>query len=431
MENTHNFLLPKTNLMGMGAIKDLPNELLPWKLTKALIVTDKNIISLGWVEQVEKILKNLFIFYDIFDGVMHPNPTVSFVEDGLSYFPSRLNIFSRQYKLIISIGGGSNHDCAKAIAAVATNGGSIIDYEGYLKMTKPAIPLIAINTTAGSAAEITMTAIINDESRKVKMTITSPFITPFISVNDPLFMTTMPQEVTASSGIDVVSHSVEAYMSIESSPVTDSLALTAIRLAFGYLRRAYENGNDLKAREQMMYANAMAGMAFNSAGLGYVHGMSHQLGGFYGGFHGYYNGVLLPYVFQFNASAVPAGKILNLAEAIGVTASSKAEAVEKIFIAIKNLTAAIGIPAGLDKLGVDENDIDVLAENALKDICSLTNPRKGSQQDVVNLYKAAMWAKPGIITEAYDNTTPGMLMSFPLPIADNANLSYGTPTQIH
>lgn len=428
MENTHNFFMPKTNLMGIGAIKDLPNELLPWKLTKALIVTDKNLISLGWVEQVEKILKSLFIFYDVFDGVLHPNPTVSFVEDGLSYFPSKLNIFSRSYKLIISVGGGTNHDCAKAIAAVATNGGSIIDYEGYLKMTKPAIPHIAINTTAGSAAELTMTAIITDESRKVKMTITSPFMTPFISVNDPMFMTTMSPEVTVSSGIDVVSHSVEAYMSTESSPVSDAVALEAIRLAFGYLQRACENGHDLKAREQMMYANAMAGMAFNTAGLGYVHALAHQLGGFYNGFHGNYNGVLLPYVFEYNSSAVPEEKILRLAEAMGKKATSKPDAVEKIFTALKNLAAAIGIPGGLDKMGVNERDFDMLSENALKDICALTNPRKGTQQDVVNIYKAAMWDKPGILAEASINDTPGVIF----PSVGNGNVDLNNNiTQIH
>ena len=229
------------------------------------------------------------------------NPTVSFVEDGLTYLKKGLNIFKRNYKLIISIGGGTNHDCAKAIATVATNGGSIIDYEGYNKVTKPAIPQIAINTTAGSAAELTMVAIIVDNSRKVKMTIASPFLTPFISVNDPIFMITMPKEVTASSGIDVVSHAIEAFVSTEASPITDPLALEAIRLAFEYLPRAYENGNDLEAREKMMFANIMAGMAFNNAGLGYVHCMAHQLGGFYNQTHGCYNAVLLPYVFEFNS----------------------------------------------------------------------------------------------------------------------------------
>jgi len=430
MENTHNFIMPKTNLVGVGAIKDLPNELLAWKLSKALIVTDKNLISLGWVEQVEKILKSLFIFYDIFDGVLHPNPTVSFVEDGLSCFPGRLNIFRRKYNLIISIGGGSNHDCAKAIAAIATNGGSIIDYEGYNKITKPAIPHIAINTTAGSASEVTMYSIITDESRKVKMTIGSPFITPLIAVNDPMFMTTMPQEITASSGIDVVSHSMEAYMSTEASPITDSLAIEAIKRVWGYLVRAYENGNDMEAREQMMFASMMAGMAFNNAGLGNVHAMAHQLGGFYNRFHGDYNGILLPHVFRFNSIAVPQEKILNIAEAMGEKVDSAPEAVEIIFNSLKKLTAAIGISTGLDEMGVNENDINTLAQNALKDICSFTNPRKGTLEDVIGIYKAAMLSDPEKIADgSYSGKVPGL--PFHPPGVGSEGLSDQEPRQLH
>jgi len=389
LENTHNFILPKTNLIGIGAIKDLPNELLSWKLSKVLIVTDKNMISLGYVENVEKILKNLFISYDIFDGILHPNPTVSFVEDGLTYLKKGLNIFKRNYKLIISIGGGTNHDCAKAIATVATNGGSIIDYEGYNKVTKPAIPQIAINTTAGSAAELTMVAIITDNSRKVKMTISSPFLTPFITVNDPIFMTSMPKEVTASSGIDVVSHAIEAYVSTEASPITDSLALEALKLAFEYLPRAYENGNDLEAREKMMFANIMAGMAFNNAGLGYVHCMAHQLGGFYNQTHGCYNAVLLPYVFEFNSVSIPEQRILKICEAMGIITHNRSQAVDLIIDSINKLRSKIEIPGKLSEMGLMEGDIEPLSQNALKDICFFTNPRQGFVEDFISLYKAA------------------------------------------
>jgi len=389
LENTHNYILPKTNLIGIGAIKDLPNELLSWKLSKVLIVTDKNMISLGYVENVEKILKSLFISYDIFDGILHPNPTVSFVEDGLTYLKKGLNIFKRNYKLIISIGGGTNHDCAKAIATVATNGGSIIDYEGYNKVTKPAIPQIAINTTAGSAAELSMFAIIADNSRKVKMTIGSPYLTPFISVNDPIFMTTMPREVTASSGIDVVSHAIEAFVSTEASPITDSLALEAIRLAFEYLPRAYENGNDLEAREKMMFANIMAGMAFNNAGLGYVHCMAHQLGGFYHQTHGCYNAVLLPYVFEFNSVSIPEQRILKLSEAMGAITHNRTQAVDFIIDSLIKLRTKIEIPSKLSEMGLKESDIEILSQNALKDICAFTNPRQGFVDDFMTLFKAA------------------------------------------
>jgi len=390
LENTHNFFIPKTNLIGVGAIKDLPNQLLSWKLSKALIVTDKNMIKLGYVENIEKILKSLFISYDIFDGILHPNPTVSFVEDGLRYFKQGWNVFKRDYKLIISIGGGTNHDCAKAIAAVAVNGGSIIDYEGYNKITKPMIPLITINTTAGSAAEVTHTAIVTDNTRKVKMVITSALLTPFISVNDPIFMTTMPKEVTSSSGIDVVSHAIEAFVSTEAFPITDALALDALRLSFEYLPRAYENGNDLEAREKMMYANIMAGLAFNNAGLGYVHAMAHQLGGFYNGTHGFNNAALLPHVFRFNSTVIPEHRIMKLCEAMGTVTHNKEQAINIIIESIKNLSSVIGIPGKLSMMGLKEGDIEKLANNAMKDICTLTNPRQGSAEDIINIYQAAL-----------------------------------------
>ncbi|NLL05324.1 MAG: iron-containing alcohol dehydrogenase [Clostridiaceae bacterium] len=390
MENTHNFIIPRTNLIGVGAIKDLPNELLNWKLSKALIVSDINIIELGYVENIEKILKSLFISYDIFDGIKHPNPTVSFVEDGLSYFNKGINLLKRDYELIISVGGGTNHDCAKAIATVAANGGSIIDYEGYNRVPKQALPQIAINTTASSGAELTMTSIITDESRKVKMVITSPMTTPYISVNDPIFMMSMPKEITASSGIDVVSHSIEALLATEASPITDALALNALNISFNYLERAYENGNDLEAREQMMYAGAMAAMAFNSAGLGYVHAIAHQLGGFYSQNHGEYNAVLLPYVFEFNATSVPEDRIRKIAGALGIEYKSKSHAVDKITSSINTLRKNLEIPSELKEMGLQKEDIGIIAENSLKDICCFTNPRQGNVEDISNILNSAL-----------------------------------------
>lgn len=389
MENTHNFIVPSVNLIGTGSIKDLPTQLLSYKLKKALIVTDKNLINLGYVNNIETILKNLFISYDIFDGVLHPNPTISFVEDGLSYFDKGLNLLKRDYDFLISIGGATNHDCAKGIAIVATNGGSITDYEGFNKLTKAPLPLIAINTTSGGASEVTMFAIITDESRKVKMTIGDPKMIPTISVNDPIFMTSMPKEITATSGIDIVSHAIEAYVSTEASPITDSLALGALRLVFSYLKRAYDNGNDLEAREQVMFANIKAGMAFNNAGLGCVHAIAHQIGGFYKQIHGACNAVLLPYVLETNSPEVPEERILNIADAIGQSAKNKTEAVEKIKTAIQQLTSDIGLPTKLEYLTVNENDFENLATNALEDICCFTNPKKYTIEDIINILKKA------------------------------------------
>ncbi|MFL0195369.1 iron-containing alcohol dehydrogenase [Clostridium sp. WILCCON 0269] len=390
MENTHDFRSPVVNLIGVGALKDLPLELMPYKLSKALIVTDKNIIRLGYVEIVEKILKDLFISYDIFDGILHPNCTVPFVEDALAYSKKGLNKLKRDYHLIISVGGGTNHDCAKGVAIIATNGGVVSDYEGYKKMTKPSLPIVLINTTSGSGSEVSNFAVIKDESRKIKMVIGDPKMMPTISVNDPRFMTTMPPEITSSSGIDVLTHSIESFVSTETSPITDALAINALKLVFEYLKRAYENNDDLAAKEKMMFANVMAGMAFNNAGLGYVHAMSHQIGGFYNQIHGVCNAILLPHVLEFNAVSIPEERIFKISETIGVKTTDKREAISKIKHSIQNLCEDIGIPTHLSSIGVDEGDLEVLSKNAEKDVSSFTNPRRGTLVDIMNIFKAAM-----------------------------------------
>ena len=390
MENTHNFVSPSINLIGVGAIKDLPTYLMPHKLSKALIVTDKNIISLGYIEIIEKILKSLFISYDIFDGVIHPNPTISFVEDGLACFKEGSNLLKRSYNFIISVGGGSNHDCAKGIAIVATNGGLIEDYEGYNKMTNPSLPVIAINTTSGSASEVTNFAVIKDESRKSKIIIGDPKMLPVISVNDPMFMATMPPDVTASSGIDVAVHAIEAFVSTESSPITDALSIDALKLVFTYLKRAYDNGNDLEAREKMMYASVMAGMAFNNGGLGYVHALAHQVGAFYQQIHGVCNAVLLPHVIEFNSVSIPEDRIIKLCNVVGGDADKQNEAIFIIKNKFQGLCKDIDIPINLKDIGVKKADLGFLSKNSLKDISALTNPRQGTFEDIISIFKAAM-----------------------------------------
>ncbi|BAH07675.1 iron-containing alcohol dehydrogenase [Clostridium kluyveri] len=390
MENIHDFRLPAINLIGVGALKDLPLELIPYKLSKALIVTDKNIISLGHVEVVEKILKDLSISYDIFDGILHPDCTISFVEDALTYFKKGLNILKRDYHFIISIGGGTNHDCAKGIAIVATNGGDIEDYEGYKKLKKPSLPVIAINTTSGSGSEVSDSTIVRDNSRRVKMVITDPKMMPIISVNDLRFMTTMPPKITANSGIDVLTHSIEGFVAIEASPITDTLAINALKLVFEYLRRAYKNGNDMEAREKMMFAGVMGGMILNNAGLGYVHSMSHQIGALYEEMHGACNAALLPHVLEFNSISIPEERILKISETMGVKATNKQDAINKIKNGIQNLAEDIGLPTHLSSIGIDKDDLELLSKNAEKDICSSTNPRRGTFVDIMNIFKAAM-----------------------------------------
>ena len=291
----------------------------------------------------------------------------------------------------MSLGGGSPHDCAKGIALVATNGGEIKDYEGVDVSGKPQLPLVAINTTAGTASEITRFCIITDEKRHVKMAIVDKNTTPIMSVNDSALMKGMPASLTAATGMDALTHAVEAYVSTIATPVTDCCALKAIKLIASYLRRAVDNGEDMEARDQMAYAQLLAGMAFNNASLGYVHAMAHQLGGFYDLPHGVCNAVLLPHVQQYNAQVSP-GRLADVARAMGkdVEGMEAPQAAEKALEAIRELSASVGIPAGLRELNVKEEDLDLLAENALKDACGLTNPKQATHEEIVAIYRNAM-----------------------------------------
>ena len=203
----------------------------------------------------------------------------------------------------------------------------------------------------------------------------------------------MPPEVTASSGMDTVSHAIESFVSTESSPITDSLAINALKLVFVYLKRAYDNGSDLEAREQLMYTSVMAGMAgmaFNNAGLGYVHALSHQLGGRYNLIHGDCNAVLLPYVIEFNSISIPLERIIKLCDAMCGDAHNQNEAVDIIKNKIQSLSKTIDISINLKDMGVEELDLEFLSKNVAKDICVLTNPRQGTFEDIMNIFKAAM-----------------------------------------
>lgn len=377
------FFMPPMSLMGEGCLAEAGTTIKNRGFKKALIVTDEVLVKIGLVKKLEKTLSDNNIGYAIYDGTK-PNPTVSNVEEGLKI----LN--KENCDFVISFGGGSPHDCAKGIALVATNGGSIKDYEGVHKSSKPQLPLVAINTTAGTASEMTIFCIITDEDRHIKMAIVDKNTNPIIAVNDPNLMVDMPKELTAATGMDALTHAVEALVSTIATPVTDANALMAIELISKHLRTAVKDGKNMEARDKMAYAEFLAGMAFNNASLGYVHAMAHQLGGFYDLPHGVCNAVLLPYVEEFNSS-VASDKLALVAKAFGVNISnlSSEAAAKKAIEEIKKLSKDINIPSGLKELGVKEKDFKVLATNALKDACSFTNPKEGSLEDVINIFKNA------------------------------------------
>lgn len=376
--STSAFFIPSLNLMGAGCLQQAIDTMRGHGFRRALIVTDQGLVKAGLAAKVADMLGQADIEPVIFDGV-HPNPSCANVNAGLALLKEK------QCDVVVSLGGGSPHDCAKGIALVAVNGGKIQDYEGVDKSAKPQLPLVAINTTAGTASEMTRFCIITDESRHIKMAIVDKHTTPILSVNDPETMAGMPASLTAATGMDALTHAVEAYVSTIATPITDACALKAVELIAGFLRRAVKNGQDMEAREQMAYAQFLAGMAFNNASLGYVHAMAHQLGGFYDLPHGVCNAVLLPHVQAFNA-AVAGERLGDVAIALGEPVRSA----EAAIAAIKRLSADVGIPAGLAQLGVKEADIPTLADNALKDACGLTNPRKASHEEVCAIFRAAM-----------------------------------------
>lgn len=287
---------------------------------------------------------------------------------------------------MVSLGGGSSHDCAKGIALVAANGGKIEDYEGVDKSAKPQLPLLAVNTTAGTASEMTRFTIITDETRHVKMAIVDKHVTPFLSVNDSSMMEGMPASLTAATGMDALTHAVESYVSTAATPLTDACAVKAIELIARYLPTAVSEPKNQEAREKMAYAQFLAGMAFNNASLGYVHAMAHQLGGFYDLPHGVCNALLLPHVEAFNMSAA-SGK-LNEVGAILQANNPQLAGLDPV-AAIKKLADIVGIPKSLEELGVKREDFDVLAENALKDVCGFTNPVQASHAEIVGIFAEA------------------------------------------
>ncbi len=383
------FFIPTVTLVGQGCSKEIPNRLKSNGGEKPLIVTDKGIVACGILKQVTDILDAAGVNYAVYDETV-PNPTDKNVEAATAAY------HDNKCDSLISIGGGSSHDCAKGVGFVVSNGGTIHDYEGVDKSSKPFPTYIAVNTTAGTASEMTRFCIITDTSRKVKMAIVDWRCTPAVAIDDPILMMGMPPALTAATGMDALTHAVEAYVSTAATPMTDACAEKAMEYINRYLRRAVANGSDMEAREGMCYAQYLAGMAFNNASLGHVHAMAHQLGGFYNLPHGECNAILLPYVCEYNriSSRRRFGRIAALLGEL--TKGKTADEASRLAIkAIRTLSQDVEIPENIRacaaKYGVtvSEDDIPIMTANAQKDACGLTNPRKMSDAAVAAIYKQA------------------------------------------
>ena len=378
------FYMPSVNLFGSGSVNEVGTRLAGLGAKKTLLVTDEGLHNLGLSENIASIIREAGVEVAIFPKA-EPNPTDKNVEEGLEAYTAE-NCDS-----IVTLGGGSSHDAGKGIGIVAANGGRIHDYEGVDVSEKPMVPLVAINTTAGTGSEVTKFTIITDSERKVKMAIIDKHVTPALSINDPELMVGMPPALTAATGLDALTHAIEAYVSTDATPITDALAIQAIKIIPQYLPKAVANGQDIEAREQMVYAQSLAGMAFNNASLGYVHAIAHQFGGFYNYPHGVCNAILLPHVCKFNLIAREE-RFADIAVALGenVDGLSTREAAEKGIAKIEQMAKDLGIPSGFAELGAKEEDIETLATNAMKDATAATNPRKPNLQEVMEIIKNAM-----------------------------------------
>lgn len=384
MESPKRIYLPPVSLVGPGALEELKSDLISSEYKKVLLVSDSILVKIGLVANIEKVFKACDLDYVIYDAVKQ-NPTTQNVVEGLAAYQDNA------CDCIITVGGGSPQDCGKAIGILATNGGNIEDYEGIHVSKKKSAPLIAINTTAGTASEITINYVISDEKRKVKMVMVDKNCLVDIAVNDPLLMLDMPASLTAATGMDALTHAIEAYVTLGAFEWSDNLALLSIKLISENLSAAVKDGQNIEARDKMAWGQFIAGQAFSNCGLGYVHSMAHQLGGFYDLPHGVCNAILLPHVEKFNASAC-GDKLRSVAEAMGVdtTGMDTAQANDAAIAAIVKLSQEVGIPAGLKELNVKESDFEVMAKNAMLDVCAGGNPKPVSLEETIAIYKAAL-----------------------------------------
>ncbi|MUP36678.1 iron-containing alcohol dehydrogenase [Labilibaculum euxinus] len=383
MNTCRRIYLPPLSLVGPNALLELKDELAARGFTKALFVTDEILVKIGVAEKVEDVLKGAGLDYVTYSSVKQ-NPNTENVKEGLAI------LTENKCDCIITLGGGSPQDCGKAVGVLATNGGSIEDYEGIHVSKKKSLPIIAINTTAGTASEITINYVITDEKRKVKMVMVDKNCLVDIAVNDSMLMLNKPASLTAATGMDALTHAIEAYVTAGAFEWSDTLALKSIELIGSSLRDAVKDGQNIEARTKMAWGQFIAGQAFSNCGLGYVHSMAHQLGGMYDLPHGVCNAILLPYVEEFNAE-VCGEKLGKVAEALGAdtTGMSVDEKKKAAIAAIKKLSKDVGIPAGLKELNVDPKDFEAMAKNAMADVCTGGNPRKVSLEETIKIYEAA------------------------------------------
>lgn len=370
-------------IFGIDAIKLSGKYAQNFAAQKALIVSDKGVANHGWLSKVEHSVKDKNISYCCFTEITE-NPKDYEVMAGADFYKSE------KCDIIIAVGGGSVIDCAKGIAIVSTNGGNILDYEGVDSVNIPIPPLICIPTTAGSSADVSQFAIINDTSRRLKVAIISKTIIPDVSLIDPITTTTMNVELTVYTGMDALCHAFEAFASNANSPITDLFALKAIEIIYSNLHKAISKLTDIKIRSSMMLGSLYAGLAFSNASLGLVHAMAHSAGGLLDLPHGCCNTNLLPYVVSYNFDAIPS-RYRQIARLIGINEKDLTDELvcNELIDSLFNLIKQCGLEKGLCQNKIEIDTLEKLADNALKDPCLATNPKIPSKEDIVEIYAKA------------------------------------------
>lgn len=378
----HRFILNEVSYFGPGARKELPEVVNRLGKSKALIVTDAGLVKFGVAKMVTDVLDEAAVPYEIFSDVK-PNPTVTNVKNGIEAYKKSGADF------IIAIGGGSSIDTAKAVGIVINNPefSDIVSLEGCAPTKNKCVPIVALPTTAGTAAETTINYVIIDEVNHKKMVCVDPNDIPAVAIVDAELMYSLPASLTAATGMDALTHAIEGYITKGAWALSDMFEIEAIRMISRNLPTAVAEPSNAVARDAMAVAQYVAGMAFSNVGLGLVHGMAHPLGSLFDIPHGVANALLLPTIMEWNMPSC-LDKYPAIAEAMGVDISgmTREEAAQAACDAVKALSIKVGIPQHLSEIGIKESDIETLSEQAIADVCTPGNPRDVTIEDIKTLY---------------------------------------------
>lgn len=380
---TNRVILNETSYFGWGSREFLISEIKKRNFKKALLVTDDTLLKVGIADKVKTLLDNNGIIYEMFSDIK-PNPTISNVKRGLKVAKKH------HCDYIIAVGGGSVIDTAKAIAIVVNNPEfkEIRNLVGVADTKNRCLPIIALPTTAGTAAEVTINYVITDEEAEVKLVCVDPNDIPVLSIVDTELMSSMPKATAAATGLDALTHAMECYITKGAWEMSDMFALKSMKLIYENLEKAVNKNEE--AMEKMALAQYIAGMGFSNVGLGIVHSMAHQLGAVYDTPHGVANALLLPYVLEYNGKVCP-NRFRDMGEAFNLEMDNLTDdqAVQKVVLAVRELAMRLNIPQHISEIGGKEEDIPVLAKKALEDPCTGGNPRETTYDDFVELFKQA------------------------------------------